>query len=65
MTATVTEDAEVGFISMKALRELLGSRPEFCQQLLTILSARVAQTDRIRRAMLAKKNIPGHEVGLA
>jgi CRP-like cAMP-binding protein len=65
MTATVTEDAEVGFISMKALLELLGSRPEFCQQLLTILSARVAQTDRIRKAMLAKENIPEHEVGLS
>ena len=65
MTATVTEDAEVGFISMKALQELLGSRPEFCRQLLTILSARVAQTDRIRKAMLAKENIPEHEVGLA
>lgn len=65
MTATVTEDAEVGFISMKALQDLLRSRPEFCQPLLTILSARIAQTDQIRMAMLAKENIPEHEVGLA
>lgn len=37
MTATVTEDAEVGFISRKTLQDLLHSRPEFRQQVFTIL----------------------------
>lgn len=36
MTAIVTEDAEVGFISMKALQDLLRSRSVFYQQLLIL-----------------------------
>lgn len=65
MTATVTEDAEVGFISIKALQNLLRTRPEFCQQLLAILSARIAETDQIRNAILAKDSPREQEVGLA
>ena len=65
MTATVTEDADLGFISIKALRNLLREQPELCQQLLTILSARMAETDQVRKAMLGKESVPEHEVGLA
>ena len=38
MTATVTEDAELGFLSGQVLDSLLHERPELCQQLLTILA---------------------------
>jgi hypothetical protein len=55
----------VGFISIKALQNLLRARPEFCQQLLAILSARIAQTDQIQKAILAKDSPPEQEVGLA
>ncbi len=37
MTATVTEDAELGFWSPEALDSLLHNRPDLCQQLLVIL----------------------------
>lgn len=65
MTATVTEDAEVGFISIKALKGLLREQPELCQQLLSILSAQIAQTEQVRNAMLARESNPDHELGLA
>jgi CRP-like cAMP-binding protein len=38
MTATVTEDAELGFLSRQTLGSLLHEHPELCEQLLTILS---------------------------
>lgn len=59
MTATITEDAEVGFVSIKALKHLLGEHPELCEQLLTILSERLAvQNEQVRKAMLAKESVP-------
>lgn len=65
MTATVTDDAELGFISSQALLSLLRNEPELCQQLLTILSAKLAHTEQLTKAMLHKEKVPPLEMGLA
>jgi CRP-like cAMP-binding protein len=44
MTATVTDDAELGFISSEELRMLLREYPQLCRQLLDILSAKLSHT---------------------
>ncbi len=56
MTATVTEDADLGFLTTQALVDLLRDRPELCQQLLAILSAKVAHNERVTKALLRKEN---------
>jgi CRP-like cAMP-binding protein len=43
MTATVTEDAELGFWSPDALDSLLHNRPDLWQPLLAILGERIAE----------------------
>jgi CRP-like cAMP-binding protein len=43
MTATVTDDAELGFLTAEALQSLLRERPELCQELLVILGEKLAQ----------------------
>ena len=58
MTATVTEDAEVGFCSTRALDLLLQKRPELCQQLLAILGERMAENQQVVKAMLDKERQP-------
>ena len=45
MTATVTEDAELGFWSPEALDSLLQERPDLCRPLLAILGVRIADDD--------------------
>jgi CRP-like cAMP-binding protein len=65
MTATVTNDAELRFISSQALKSLLREQPELCQQLLTILSAKIAQTEQATKAMVRKEKVPPFEMGLA
>jgi CRP-like cAMP-binding protein len=62
MTATVTDDAELGFLSCKTVKSLLREQPEICQQLLRILSAKIADTDRV---MLRKRGVPETELGVA
>lgn len=64
MTATVTDDAELGFVTSQALDSLLREQPELCQQLLTILSAKIAHTEQTK-ALARKENIPRLESGLA
>jgi len=51
MTATVTEDAELGFWSPGALDSLLRKRPDLCQPLLAILGGRIAQSHEVERAL--------------
>ncbi len=58
MTATVTENAEVGFCSARALDSLLRQRPEFSQQLLAILAERMAENQQVVKAMLSKEKQP-------
>ena len=65
MTATVTEDSQLGFISCKELKELLREEPEITQHLLAILSAKVAQTEKVRKALLEEEEAPVQHVGLA
>ena len=65
MTATVTVDAELGFISSEALKALLRSQPQVCHELLTMLTARIVETDEITRAALGRKGNPGPELALA
>ena len=65
MTATVTDDAELGFVSSEALKALLHAQPQACQELLTMLTAKIVQTDEVTRAMLGRKSTPGPELGLA
>jgi CRP-like cAMP-binding protein len=55
MTATVTEDAELGFCSARSLNVLLQERPDLCQQLLAILSERLAENQQVVKAMLDKE----------
>ena len=64
MTATVTEDAEVGFCSVRALNVLLQERPELCQQLLAILAERMADNQRVVNAMLDKDKEPLERSGM-
>ena len=45
MTATVTEDAELGFWNLEALDSLLRKRSDFCRPQLAILGVRIAEGD--------------------
>jgi len=45
MTATVTEDAELGFWSPEAFESLWRERPDFCRPLLAILGVRISAED--------------------
>jgi CRP-like cAMP-binding protein len=58
MTATVTEDAELGFRSPDALGSLLRTHPDFCQPLLAILGAKIAENHEVERALLARDKQP-------
>src|SRR5580704_380254 len=52
MTATVTDDAELGFLTARAVESLLREQPDLCQQLLTILSAKIAHTEQLTKALV-------------
>ncbi len=58
MTATVTEDAELGFWSPDALDSLLRTNPELSQPLLAILAAKIAENHEVERALLARDKQP-------
>jgi CRP-like cAMP-binding protein len=47
MTATVMEDAELVHWSPDAMNSLLRKRPDFCQQLLTVLGERMAENQKV------------------
>jgi CRP-like cAMP-binding protein len=51
MTATVTEDAELGFWTAHALDLLLRTRRDLCQQLLVILGKRMAENQQVMKAI--------------
>jgi CRP-like cAMP-binding protein len=65
MTATVTDDAELGLVSCETLKALLREQPQACQELLTMLTAKIVQTDEITRAVLGRNSTLGPELGLA
>jgi CRP-like cAMP-binding protein len=58
MTATVTENAELGFIRSEALFSLLREHPELCQQLLAVLGEKMAYFDRAVKAMKGNSRVP-------
>ena len=64
MTATVTDDAELGFLTLQALVSLLRKHPDLCQQLLTILSAKVAHSEQVTKALLRNEEPPRLELGV-
>ena len=64
MTATVTDDAELGFLTVEALVSLLRKHTALCQQLLSILSARVAHSEQVTKALLRKEKLPRLELGV-
>jgi CRP-like cAMP-binding protein len=58
MTATVTENAELGFLTTEALDSLLHERPALCQQLLAILAERVIENNEMQKALLREACSP-------
>lgn len=52
MTATVTENAELAFLSPEGLDSLLRERPELCHELLVILGNRIAENHTLVRTAL-------------
>ena len=60
MTATVTDDAELGFLSTQELKRMLREHPELCRELLEVLSAKISHTYQIR-----KGNPKAKDVGIA
>ncbi len=65
MTATVGEDAELGFLTTDALLSLLRTHPELCQGLLRVLSAKIAHTDQVTKGLLCKERPSGLQSGVA
>jgi CRP-like cAMP-binding protein len=57
MTATVTEDAELGFWSPEALDSLLHNHPDLCRQLLVILGEKMAENYAFEEASLRKSKV--------
>ena len=58
MTATVTEDADLGYWSPDALDSLLRTHPDFCQPLLAILGAKIAESHEVERKLLTRDKQP-------
>jgi len=58
MTATVTEDAELGFLSPDGLETLLRNNPDLCLPLLVILGEKIAETLEAQRVLLSKGQEP-------
>jgi len=65
MTATVTEDAELGFLTPQDLVFLLHQQPELRQHVLTILSAKVAGSEQTIKELRRKEKPPELELGPA
>lgn len=64
MTATVIEDAELGFLPPQVLDSLMRDNPDLCQELLTILSERMLQIQQLQRALLQKgRELPRESPG--
>jgi len=65
MTATVTEDSQVGFLTPQDLACLLREQPEMRQHFLTILSAKVAHTAEVTKALRRNEKLPELQLGPA
>ena len=58
MTATVTQDAELSVWSHSTLDALLRKRRDFCQQLLTILGEKMAESQALAKALACRETQP-------
>jgi CRP-like cAMP-binding protein len=65
MTATVTEDAELGFLTTQSLESLLRKHPKLCNELVAVLSAKVASSEQMMKTLLRKEKPPRVESGVA
>jgi CRP-like cAMP-binding protein len=52
MTATVTENAELGFLSSEVLDLLLRNNPALCRELLTVLGEKTLELKKVTQTML-------------
>lgn len=64
MTATVTENAELAVWTRETLHTLLRNRPDLRQQLLTVLGERVAENQRLMKAMLTRDEQPRRKLNV-
>ena len=58
MTATVTEDAELGFLAPEVLDSLMRENPDLCRELLTMLSERLFEIQQLQKALLNTQKQP-------
>jgi CRP-like cAMP-binding protein len=58
MNATVIEDAELSVWRFTALDSLLRKRRDFCQQMLTILGEKMAESQAMAKALAYKEGQP-------
>jgi CRP-like cAMP-binding protein len=59
MTATLMEDAELGFLPSPVLNSLMQKNPALCQTLLTVLSERMLEIQQVQDTLLKRpKPIP-------
>jgi CRP-like cAMP-binding protein len=58
MTATVTENAELGFLPLEAIEQLLRDYPNLSLELLSILGERVLEIQRVKQDVLDKREPP-------
>ncbi len=65
MTATVSDDAELGFLTTDALLSLLRTYPELCRGLLRVLSAKIPHADQVTKDLLCKERPSGLQSGVA
>lgn len=61
MTATVTEEAELGFWDRKSLDALLRKHPDYCRTLLEILGEKMAENQKIAQALFIRQAPPAQE----
>jgi|HubBroStandDraft_6_1064221.scaffolds.fasta_scaffold03926_7 CRP-like cAMP-binding protein len=55
MTATVTENAELGFWGRQQLNALLRKHPDYCRALLEILGERMSENQKIAKSLLMRE----------
>ena len=65
MTATVTEDSQLGFLTPQDLASLLHEQPELRQHFLTILSAKAAHAAEVTKALRRNEKLPELQLGPA
>jgi CRP/FNR family transcriptional regulator, cyclic AMP receptor protein len=63
MTATVAEDAQLGFLPPQAVDSVLREQPGLRQHFLTILSAKVAHTEQVTKALRCNQKLPDFPSG--